>query len=185
MKSRLSCSESSGKLWIKWTSISTAVRMFPPRWEYFHRGDNVPTAVRMFPPRWKYFNRGGNVSTAVIIFPPRWKCFHRGGNYFHRGDNYFHMRALVGAYVRALTCSHNVYVWPMHVWARMRVRFRVCACVHACVGAWVRGYVRACVRVYTYVWLLYYIIIVERGSSVGECRTRNQERGVRIPFDTV
>ena len=114
MKSRLSCrpSESSGKLWIKWTSISTAVRMFPPRWEYFHRGDNVPTAVRMF--------------------PPRWKCFHRGGNYFHRGDNYFHMCVLL--------------------WARMRVRFRVCACVHACVGAWVRVCVHACMRVILLLW---------------------------------
>ena len=109
MKSRkLRCSESSGKLWIKWKTISTAVRMFPPRWKCLHRGGNVSTAVEiistaviiistaveMFPPRWKCFHRGGNVSTAVEIistaviiistavemFPPRWKCFHRGGN---------------------------------------------------------------------------------------------------------
>ena len=60
MKSRWNCrressenySESSGKLWIKWKTISTAVEMFPPRWKCFHRGDNIPTAVRMFPPRW-------------------------------------------------------------------------------------------------------------------------------------
>ena len=51
-ESRLRCSESSGKLWIKWKSISTAVRMFPPRWKYFHRGGKVSTAVEMFPPRW-------------------------------------------------------------------------------------------------------------------------------------
>ena len=80
MKSRLSCSESSGKLWIKWKSISTAVRMFPPRWEYFHRGDNIPTAVETFSPRWKHSHRGGNIITAVETFSPRWEYYHRGGN---------------------------------------------------------------------------------------------------------
>ena len=55
MKSRkLRCSESSGKLWIKWKTISTAVRMFPPRWKCLHRGGNVSTAVEI-------------ISTAVII----------------------------------------------------------------------------------------------------------------------
>ena len=37
---------------------------------YFHRGENVSTAVRMFPPRWKCFHRGGNyfhLSTAVVV----------------------------------------------------------------------------------------------------------------------
>ena len=74
--------------------------IFPPPWEYFHRGDNIPTAVILFPPRWKYFYRGRNISTAVRIFPPQWEYFHRFENiptavkifsprskYFHRGEN--------------------------------------------------------------------------------------------------
>ena len=102
--------------------------------KYFHRGENVSTAVEIFPPRWKCFHRGDNIPTAVRMFPPRWKCFHRGGNYFHRGGNYFNMCVLLWARARAYVFAY-VCVWPMHVWARMRVRFRVCACVHACVGA--------------------------------------------------
>ena len=58
-------SESSGKLWIKWKTISTAVRMFPPRWKCLHRGGND------FHRGDHYFHRGGNVSTAVEMFPPR------------------------------------------------------------------------------------------------------------------
>ena len=67
---------------------------FSPRWECFHRGENIPTAVRTFPPRWECSHRGGNVLTtvgilltAVGMFPPRWECSHRGGNTSHCGGN--------------------------------------------------------------------------------------------------
>ena len=81
---------------------------FSPRWECFHRGENILTAVETFPPRWEVFpprwehsHHGENVSqitwlpTAVETFPPRWECItyhvtsHRGGNTSHRGENVF------------------------------------------------------------------------------------------------
>ena len=51
---------------------------FSPRWECFHRGENVLTAVGMFPPRWECSHRCENVLTAVGMFLPRWKHSHRG-----------------------------------------------------------------------------------------------------------
>ena len=94
------------------------------------------------------------------------------------------MRALVGTYVRALTCSH------MSVYGLcMCGRACVCASGHVRVfmRAWVRECVCACMLACAHIRMYDYcsFIIVERGSSVGECRTRNRERGVRIPFDTV
>ena len=51
--------ESSENYEIKITNVVNQVKnyessekVFPPRWEYFHRGDNIPTTVEMFPPRW-------------------------------------------------------------------------------------------------------------------------------------
>ena len=55
------------------------------------------------------------------------------------------------AYVFAYVC-----VWPMHVWARMRVRFRACVCVHACVGACVRACLRERIYVCMIIVLYYY-----------------------------
>ena len=145
--------------------------------KYFHRGENVSTAVRMFPPRWKHFHRGGNyfhrgdnIPTAVRMFPPRWKCFHRGDNYFHRGDNYFHrgdnyfhvcvllwarmcarLRVRVGACVRE---AAHMSVYGLCMCGRacvcacgcVRVFMRACVCVGACV--------RACLRTRIYVYMI-------------------------------
>ena len=59
MKSRKLRCKSSGKLWFKWKTISTAVETFPPRWKHFHRGGNN------YHRGGNNFHRGGNISTAV------------------------------------------------------------------------------------------------------------------------
>ena len=71
--------------WIKWKLWNHE------NYVVVNQVENYESSEKLFPPRWECFHRGGNVYTAVEMFPPRWKCFHRGGNYFQRGDNYFHL----------------------------------------------------------------------------------------------
>ena len=54
-------------------------------------------------------------------------------------NKYFTILFFSQLYTQLDTCQNVhpcVCAWPMHVWARMRVRLRVCACVHARVCAY-------------------------------------------------